>query len=258
MPLHCHRCHAELPSTASVSGHLDDGAALFCPRCGAPQILLPEHMRDEVPVAESLGTPAPARTGGGTPMATLPGYVDWRAALTAIAIVAGVGAVLAVAGLQFNAASFFSTVWTMGGAVIALGLYARSRPRAWMDARVGFRIGAATGLLMTGAMGFALAVTGVILRFGSHGLAGFDVETAQDFAAMHQQMALRLQEQSQPAELQQKVLGMMASPEVHGGIALFYFAVAAGFILLLSAGGGAFAGMLRASRSARSGLRRGE
>ena len=43
----CHRCGAELP-TREWAGE----GGFFCPHCGAPQILLPEHMRAEIAEAE--------------------------------------------------------------------------------------------------------------------------------------------------------------------------------------------------------------
>jgi len=257
---HCHRCHGELPDRAAANPYDDEGALLFCPRCGAPQILLPDHMRveaAEVRPANSTGAMPPPRpaAAAGTVAA---GQVDWRAALAAGALVAGVGAVLELIGLKSNAASFLSVLWTMGGAVIALGLYARHRPRAWMDARVGLRVGVATGLVLVAAMGIALAATGVVMRYGTHSLASFDSEVAANFELMRQQLVVRMQEQQQPAQVQQKILGFMGSQEVRAGLAVFYMGLLGGVVVLISAGGGAFAGMMRTSQSPRPGLRRGD
>src|SRR5579863_2620784 len=223
----CHRCHGELPPSIAGDRHDDESAILFCPCCGAPQIRLPDHMRAETPAVAAPNTtgavPPPRPAGFG------PGQIDWRAALPAAALVALIGIVLMVIGFEFAAASFLSTIWIMGAAVIVLGLYTRSRPQAWMDSRVGLRIGFTTGLTMIAAMGIALAATGVIMRFGTHSLGGFDAELAQSFDTMRAQMMLRMQEQEQPADLQQKVLGFMSSPEAHAGIAIFYLFVTGGF-----------------------------
>lgn len=175
-----------------------------------------------------------------------PHRVDWRGALPGAGLVAAIGAVLTVIGLKVPLASLVSTLWVMGGSVMALGLYGRRRPRAWMDARTGLRIGAVTGLLMIAMMGVALASTGAVARFGAHGMQSFDAQATQQFATMQSQMTARMQEQKQSADFQTKVLEFVGSQEVHGGLALLYLAVLGGFILLLSAGGGAFAGMLRA------------
>jgi hypothetical protein len=249
----CHRCHGELP--ASTSG---DSPLIFCPHCAAPQLLLPEFMRVEVaPVAPTTGAVPPPRPAGSY-STVRQGQVDWHAALAATGVVAGVGALLMVTGMEFSAASLLSILWTMSGAVIALGLYAHSRPQASMDARIGLRVGTATGLLMIAAMSIALAGTGLVMRFGTHSLGGFDSELAQIFELNRQHFIQLMHEQNQPADIQTKMLSLMDSPEFHAGFAVAYVGVVGGIILALSAGGGAFAGMLRASRSPRPGLRRGD
>jgi hypothetical protein len=201
----------------------------------------------------ALPPPRPAVAQGARP-----GQVDWRAALAAGALVGAVGAVLELIGLKSDAASLLSLLWTFGGAVIALGLYARHRPQAWMDARVGLRVGVATGLVLVAAMGLALAATGVVMRFGTHSLGSFDADIVRNFELIRQQMADRLREQQQSVDVQQRIFGFMGSPEVRAGFAIFYLGFLGGVVLLVSAGGGAFAGMMRASQSRRPGLRRGD
>jgi hypothetical protein len=250
----CHRCHGELP--ASITG---DSPLVFCPHCAAPQLLLSESVRIELPVAApTTGALPPPRPIGFQSLNPRPGQVDWRAAIAATGLVAAIGAALLVGGLEFSAVSLLSVIWTMSGAVIALGLYSRSRPRAWMDARIGLRVGSAAGLLMIAAMSIALAGTGVIMRFGTHSLGSFDADIAQVFEVNRQHLVQMMQQQNQPADLQARLLGLMNSPEFHAGFAMTYIALLGGIILLLSAGGGAFAGMLRASHSPRPGLRRGD
>ncbi len=170
---------------------------------------------------------------------------------------------LALIGLRSAAVSLLSTLWTIGGAVIALGLYARHRPRAWMDARVGLRLGVATGLLMIAAIAMALSVTGVVVRYGMHGMAQFDQASAQSRKDMQARVLAWLDQQNQDKDLQQKYVTIfnsprMNSPEMQAGSALFGSAVEGFFIVLLSAGGGAFAGRLRATQAPRPGLRRGD
>jgi hypothetical protein len=236
---HCHRCHGELPEAA-----LGDGPLLFCPHCAAPQLLLPEAMRIETPEATTTGALPPPRPAGSSAPAVRPGQVDWRAALAATGLVAAVAAVLMVARLAFPST--------------ALRLYTRSRPHAWMDARVGLRVGATAGLMMIAAMAIVLAATGVILRFGTHTMAGFDAETAQTFETNRQLVTQMMQDQNQPADAQKKLLGLMSSAEYHAGVVVASLGLMGGLILLFSAGGGAFTGMLRGSRSPRPGLRRGD
>ena len=127
-----------------------------------------------------------------------------------------------------------------------------------MDTRVGLRIGVATGVLVIAAMVLVLASTGAIMRFGSHSLGGFDSEMTQTFQLVRVRAAASLQEQGQPADIQQKIMAFIDSPEARSGIAIFYLGVTGFFILLLSAGGGAFAGMMRAAQSQRLGQRSGD
>jgi hypothetical protein len=250
---HCHRCHGELPEAA-----LGDGPLLFCPHCAAPQLLLPEAMRIETPEATTTGALPPPRPAGSSAPAVRPGQVDWRAALAATGLVAAVAAVLMVARLAFPSTALLSLLWTLSGSVIALRLYTRSRPQAWMDARVGLRVGATAGLMMIAAMAIVLAATGVILRFGTHTMAGFDAEAAQTFETNRQLVTQMMQDQNQPADAQKKLLGLMSSAEYHAGVVVASLGLMGGLILLFSAGGGAFTGMLRGSRSPRPGLRRGD
>jgi hypothetical protein len=220
---------------------------------------LPDYLRsEELPAPKTTGAVPPPHAGGRAPeFRNLPGQVDWRAALTAIAVVAGVGAMLVVAGLASTVASTLSFVWTISASVVVLGLYAKARPQAWMDARTGMRIGTATGVMLVAAMGLSVATAGVVLRYGTHGLGALDTEVTQDFAAMRQQMEARMHDQGQPPDVQQKLLGFMAAPESRAGVALFYGGLLGGIVVLLSAGGGAFAGMLRASQSPRAGSDKG-
>jgi len=240
----CHRCQRELPQGTAGSRQSGDDAILFCPHCSAPQIRLPEHMRSE-------GDSAPATTGATPPprpILTDPRQIDWRAALFAAGLVAAVSAILAVLGINSGAASMADLFWMLSGAVIALGIYMRTRPRAWIDARVGGRIGLVTGILSISAVLVALAVAGVIARFGLHRMGGFDSELGQQFAALQVQM----HERSQPADVQAKLIALMSSQEMRSGIAIFYLGILAILLLLLSTGGGAFAGMMRSMRTSGS------
>ncbi len=206
------------------------------------------HVEVPVAVASTTGAVPPPRPAGFGP-----GQVDWQAAIRAGSFVALVAGVLLGIGLAFSPVSFLSTLWTMGAAVIALGLYAKSRPQASMDARVGLRIGLATGALVIAAMVMVLAGTGVVMRFGTHSMKAFDAEMAQTFEVVRVRAAASLKEQGQPADIQQKILTFVGSAEARAGLAIFYLGLTGFFILLLSAGGGAFAGMLRGAQAQRLG-----
>ena len=244
----CHRCHAELPGAVrGAASDSNETLTLFCPHCGAPQIQLPEYMRTEE------ATAAESTTGAVPP--PRPQMLEWALALRCAAPVAIVSGLLAIAGLVAPAASFVNTLLILGGAGIVLALYRGRRPLARIDGKVGMRVGLLTGLAMVAAMGVSLSVTGVVERFGLHGMASFDAEVAQQFAAMQVQMVDKMQAQDQGRDVQQKVIGYLSSPEVRAGLAIFYLAMLAGFVLLLTTASGAFAGMIQTRRRA---LPRGE
>lgn len=244
----CHRCHGELPLSTFSDRHDDETAVLFCPRCGSPQILLQDHMRIETPVAEAHGTtgalppPRPGNVGKSN--------IDWRAAILAGALVAAIGAVLSVLGLKFLAASFVATMWTISCAVLTLGLYARQRPVLKMDGKIGMRIGIIAGVLTISAVGLATATTGVILRFGTHQMAQFDQESAQRRKELQKQFLEILQNNTQDKDLIAQYSATINSPQANSpemlaGSALAGGAVQGLLLLLLAAGGGAFAGKMR-------------
>lgn len=256
----CHRCHAELPGelrpAATYGG--DDEKPLFCPRCGAPQILLPEYLRADVSAPKPFdGAPAGAQPGvttGAVPP-PLPQMVDWPVALTSSLPIAAATGVLAVASFAVPTAGLLNTLCILGGSGVALGLYRSRRPLARMDGRVGLRVGMLTGLLMVAAMGIGLAGTGAVERFGLHGLAAFDTDVDQSFAVIRAQMAASMQGQNQDPVAQQHVMGLFLSPEGRAGWVLVWLSLVGGFVVVLTSALGGFAGLLQTRRRA---LRRGE
>jgi hypothetical protein len=253
----CHRCHGELPLSApGTQGNQSvEERALYCPHCGAPQLRLPDYMRHESDFAAAVGEndePGEEASTGRTPPPR-PHEVNWRIALSSSASVALIAAVLVVTGLKIPFASFLSTIWVIGAAALALGLYSRRNPEGWIDGPVGLRVGLATGVMVLAMIAAGLALTGVVLRFGLHRMAGFDADVAQQMHAMQQQLGERMAEQQQPVEFRDHMLGFLGSPEVRGGLGLFYLATSGLLILLFAAGGGAFAGMMRGTlRAART------
>ena len=236
----CHRCGAELPAREWAG----DGG-FFCAHCGAPQILLPEHMRVEVGDAELAGVSGgESGAAGATLPPPIPKEIHWRTAIRYGAVVAGVGGVLTGVGTVSGFVSFLGFLWVVSGGVIALGFYQKHKPAATMNVRVGFRIGVMTGLLMTAALGTALAVAGAVARFGVHRMAEFDGQ----LVSFQGQMKEKMQEQQQTPEVKVEAMKLMDSAEVRGGVAVVYLGMLGGILLLVSAGGGAFAGMLGTRR----------
>lgn len=242
----CHRCQGELPHQVIGEDRGPGGGAsdaiLFCPHCSAPQIMLPEHLRPETPNAATTGATPPPRA------ATPQGSVDWKSALVAASIVAAVCALLSLGSLAFDVFGLVRAFWILGGAVLAIGLYARRSPLAHIDGRTGKRIGVVTGLLMSAAMFVTLAGAGVVAKYVLHRATHADQQTQRDERDSREMVMGWLHRQNAGPDTEQKYIGWMNSPEMRAGSGLFAYAFNGGLILLLSAGGGAFAGMLRGSK----------
>ena len=223
MPQLCHRCGGDLPESS--------GESPFCPHCGAPQLRL--SFEDQ-----SVPEPAPTGTTGAVPPPR-PRQVDWKAAIRCAMLVAGVAAALSLGSARLEALSSVTMLWVFSASLIALSLYQRQRPTAWMDIRVGARIGVVVGLCLALALGAATAGWGVISRYLLHSMGSFDAQMAE--------MTKRWAEQM-PPDRAREFTAMMQSPEIRGGAAAAGFGLTSVMLLVLSTVGGAFAGLLRMRR----------
>jgi hypothetical protein len=217
----CHRCGGELPA--------GDGASTFCPHCGSPQIFLQDYEEQTgAPEADTTGTVPPPH----------PRHVEWKTAIRCAVLVAGIAAVLGLLGSRVQAVSALSWLWTISGSLIAVALYQRRRPQAWMDAGVGARIGVVVGLALVTGFAVAMAAGGLVARYGLHSMAGFDAELTQ---MLHAQIEKAEATTPEPPE----VVRFLYSPEVRAGMMLTGFAMVSGVLLVLSTIGGAVGGLLR-------------
>jgi hypothetical protein len=156
--------------------------------------------------------------------------------------VGAIAAMLTLVAEQVQVLSPLSLLWTISGSIITLALYQRRRPLAWMDAGVGARIGLVVGLALVAFFGVALAVGGLVARYGLHSMAGFDAQMTQ---MLHEQLNKASAAASQPPE----VLRFMNSLEFRAGMILCGFGMASGFLLVLSTVGGALGGLMRTRRN---------
>lgn len=216
----CHRCGGELPAGS--------GESPFCPHCGAPQLRLSMDEQtleqDEAGVASTGALPPPR-----------PRQVDWKAAIRCALLVSSVAAVLSLAAARVEVLSTIMLLWVLSASLIALSLYQRLRPTAWMDVRVGARIGMVVGMFLAIALGAATAGWGVLSRYVLHSMGGFDT----DMAAQLKHALLQI-----PPDK----AGFFLSPEFRGGIMAAAFATTSAALLVLCTVGGAFAGLLRMRR----------
>ena len=221
---YCHRCGGELPAR--------DGLSPFCPHCGSPQIYLQEY--------EQQSGGAEADTTGAIPPPR-PRQVDWKTAIRCAVLVAGIAAVLSLVSARVQVVSPLSWLWTISGSMITLALYQRRRPLAWMDAGVGARIGVVVGLALMICFAVAMAVGGLVARYGLHSMAGFDAWLTENLHASFEKAAATTPE---PPELKR----FLYSPEVRAGMMLAGFAMGSGILLVLSTVGGALGGFMRMRR----------
>lgn len=220
----CHTCGGELSA--------GDGVSPFCPHCGAPQIYLSEQDQPQTGEDGTTGAVPPPR----------PQQVEWKTAIRCAGLVAVVAAVLGALATRVPLISPLSSLWTLCGSLIAVGLYQRRRPAALMDAAVGARIGIVVGLALVTSLAASMAVAGLVARYGLHNMAAFDAELT---AQIHAQIQKAAAANPEPPE----VLRYLYSPEFRAGMLLTGFAVLAGFLLVLSAVGGALSGLMRTRRA---------
>jgi len=227
----CHRCGGELPERS--------GESPFCPQCGSPQLSLSLENQSVETGGEPVERAADAMDGAANKTGALPSasprQVEWKTAIRCAVAVAGVAAVLSLAAMRVDALTFVSSVWIMCASVITLGFYQRRRPAAWMDVRVGARIGVVVGVCLALELGVALAGAGLVARFGLHAMGSFDAQIAAQVQKAIQQSSTPV-----PAEM----IGLMGSPEFRGGMILAGFAFLAAGLVVLSTLGGAFGGLL--------------
>jgi hypothetical protein len=204
----------------------------FCPHCGSPQIYLQDY--------EQQSGGAEADTTGAIPPPR-PQQVEWKTAIRCAALVAGVAVGLGLMSQRVQVISLLSLLWTISGSMIALALYQRRRPLAWMDAGVGARIGLVVGLALVAFLGIAWAAGGLVARYGLHSLAGFDAELTR---TIHDAFEKAAAVAPQPPDTQR----FWFSPEFRAGMMLFGFGMVSTFLLILSTVGGAVGGFVRMRR----------
>jgi hypothetical protein len=204
----------------------------FCPHCGSPQIYLQDY--------EQQNGGAEADTTGAIPPPR-PQQVEWKTAIRCAALVAGVAAGLSLLSQRVQVVSLLSTLWTISGSMIALALYQRRRPLAWMDAGVGARIGLVVGLALVAGLGVAWGIGGLVARYGLHSLGAVDAELTQ---MLHAQFEKAAAISPQPPEMQR----LWFSPEFRAGMMLVGFGMLSGILLVLSTVGGAVGGFMRMRR----------
>lgn len=221
---YCHRCGGELPAS--------DGISPFCPHCGSPQIYLQDY-------ESQSGAPENNTTGAVPP--PKPQRVEWKTAMRCALLVGIIAAGLNQVATKVQMVSLVSMLWIVSGSMITLALYQRRRPLAWMDARVGARIGIVVGLALVACLGIAMAVGGLVSRYALHSMSGTDVELTKVLRSEFEQVNAMA-----PVSASQRAFWFTS--EFRAGMMLVGFGVMSGFLLVLSTVGGALGGFMRMRR----------
>lgn len=229
----CHRCGGDLPEGS--------GESPFCPHCGAPQLFLALENQSVETGGEVASAPAASAAAAPRPQA-----VDWKTAIRCAAAVAAVGSVLAVVAIRVDILSPLSLLWIMSASLITLGFYQKRKPAAWMNVRIGARIGVVVGVCLALELGFAMAGVELVARYVLHSMGSFDAALTALIQQSQQQAGHWMASQSIPMTAETKAFER--TPEFRAGLVLFYYAAGSLILLAISTLGGAFAGLLRMRR----------
>ncbi len=161
-------------------------------------------------------------------------------AIRCAAVVGAVGSLLCVGALRVPLLTPPSALWILSGSMTTLALYQNRRPAARMDATVGARIGLMVGLCLTVALAVPMATAGVAARFWLKTMSGFDAQMAAQFQKVLQQSA-----QQSGAPYPAATIAVLQSPEFRAAWVLASCAFTVTLLLIVSAVGGAFGGLLR-------------
>lgn len=234
MQEYCHRCGGELA-----------GDTQFCSHCGAPQLTLAvEQQTQDANGAVANGV---ASTGAmPPPRPRAAGPVDWQVAMRYAAGVSTVGGLLSLAAIKVDALSLPSLLWLMSASMITLGLYQKRLPAARIDAGIGARIGLVVGLCLALGLATSMAGWGLVERYVMHGMGAFDAAVTQSMLQGQQLSQQWLAGHSVPTTPQ--MTAFEQSPEYRVAYILIEGSLATAMLLIVSAIGGAFGGMLRRRR----------
>jgi len=217
----CHRCGNPLLPEAG-----------FCAQCGAPQLYLTQSEQERLAESATADQQAPAAQ---RPRIAL----DWRPAIRAALLVAGVAGGLSLLDWLVPPISVLSFLWTSSAALIALAVY-RRRADARVNAGIGTRIGVLTGIFTASALVFSNSLQQVLERYVLHRGAAADAEILEK---LHQQMDMM--KKSYPGQPLPDIIALWAPPEHRAWLMLFGYLIWAVILLLFFAFSGALSGWLR-------------
>ena len=234
-PQHCHRCNAALT---------DSG--LYCPACGAPQLVLTEF--DTQRIAESRAAQPADGMAQSTPQSgKVP--IRWRPVLRIAAALAISAAVVSGLSNLLAPLTFLAFLLIFLAPTLALSFYQRQVGGASMSAGVGARIGIALGIFMGFALSTEEAINDVIQRYPLHHAAQMDAILTAALAKMAASISSYPgMNDAAAGTATQQMLALFQSPDVRAASALAGGAMLACSILIYCVLSGALMGWLRPMR----------
>jgi hypothetical protein len=189
---------------------------LYCPLCGAPQLVLSEEAASRLVEAQAVSATTAA---GPVPSVTLGVRgIRWRAAIRLAAVLAVSTGLCSVLGERLPVFSFAYLMLLLLAPTLCLSFYQRSAPDLPMGAGVGARIGLVLGLVLTLGLTAVEAATGVVERYVLHRGAQMDQVLSDSLNAAMQRMPASANPDA--AQLVQRWFAFFQTPDGRAGGAL--------------------------------------
>jgi hypothetical protein len=218
----CYKCQTSI-----------DESLPFCPHCGAPQIrvAMPE---DDAPASPNAVTPnvSPA-TWGAAPPPYQPHAIQWDVAWKGAFLTGAIAGILTAAPIV----SVGCCLWLLGAGALAVSLYQRRIPGAFVTPGMGMRLGALSG--MCGFFAFAICYTFAFVRDSGEFRRVF-IESIQRSSASNPDARVQ--------EMVAQLVNNLNNPEVLATYFVFMLVIMAIVFVVFTAAGGALGASMFARR----------
>ena len=218
----CYKCQASIDETLP-----------FCPHCGAPQIRVAGPDNDLSQTLSPETPPVVLPSGAPVPSVFTPQVIQWDAAWKGALLSGLIAAVLSAAPII----SLGCCLWMLGCGALAVFLYQRRVPGAFVTSGMGMRIGAAAGI-----MGFVAATLWSVVRFAAN--------SGEFRSTLQEQMDKSIASNPDPRAqaILHQLMNSLNTPE---GLATFFvllLVIMAFVFVVFSAAGGALGASMFARR----------
>jgi hypothetical protein len=225
----CYKCQTSIDETLP-----------FCPHCGAPQIRVASPNEDDLPTPPSYsadGTPRVVTpdswTLGGPAHVPQAAAIQWELAWKG-ALLSGLSAAAlsAVPVLVYGCC-----LWLLLAGALAVWLYLRRVPGAFVTPGMGMRIGA-----VSGAIGYVAATILMVLSFA------FNSQEIRDEMQRQMDKSLAANPDPRAQEIIRQFVGNLSTPQGLATFFVFVLVIMAVVFVIFSAVGGALGASMFARR----------